>query len=261
METGAFMGLQSLLAKPFLDVIRWTDPDAGALAYRYPMDDLAIQSGTQLTVGKSQIAAFVSEGRIADVFGPGLYTLNARTLPLLTRTRNGEHDSTFKSDVYFFSTRIQIDQRWGTATPITIYDRELGAVRVRVYGVYSYRITDPRAFFNKVSGTRAVCYGEDVEGQLRSTLAGRLAEALSPTETAFPGLAANLTELARRVSERSRPAFAALGIGLDSLVIESLSVPEELQKIYTPLAAACAACAKSIPRSAKFCPECGKPQH
>jgi membrane protease subunit (stomatin/prohibitin family) len=253
------MGL--LLAKPFLDVIRWTDPDAGALAYRYPMDDLAIQSGTQLTVGKSQIAAFVTEGRIADVFGPGLYTLNARTLPLLIRTRNGEHDSTFKSDVYFFSTRIQIDQRWGTATPITIYDHELGAVRVRVYGVYSYRITDPRAFFNKVSGTRAVCYGEDVEGQLRSALAGRLAEALSPTETAFRDLATNLTELARRVSERSRPAFAAWGIGLDSLVIESLSVPEELQKIYAPLAAACAVCAKSIPRSAKFCPECGRPQH
>jgi membrane protease subunit (stomatin/prohibitin family) len=255
------MGLHSVLTKPFLDVIRWTDPDAGALAYRYPMDDAEIQSGTQLTVGKSQIAAFVSEGRIADVFGPGLYTLNARTLPLLIRTTSGEHDAAFRSHVYFFSTRIQIDQRWGTATPITIYDKELGAVRVRVYGIYSYRISDPRAFFNKVSGTRTVCFGEDVEGQLRNTLAGRLAEALSPTETAFPDLAANLNELARRVSERSRPAFAALGIALDSLVIESLSVPEELQKIYMPLAAACAGCAKPIPRSAKFCPECGKPQH
>jgi membrane protease subunit (stomatin/prohibitin family) len=254
------MGLDTVLVKPYLDVIRWTDPDAGALAYRFPMEDLEIQSGTQLTVGKSQMAAFVSEGRIADVFGPGLYTLDARTLPLLIRTASREHDVAFKSDVYFFSTRIQIDQRWGTATPITVFDKELGSVRVRVYGVYSYRITDPRAFFNKVSGTRAVCCGEDVEGQLRNTLAGRLAEALSPTETAFPDLASNFTELARRVSERSRPVFAALGIGLDSLVIESLSVPEELQKIYAVLAAACGACAASIPRSAKFCPECGKPQ-
>lgn len=253
------MGLHTTVVKPFLDVIRWTDADPGLLAYRYPTDELEIHAGTQLTVGKSQIAAFVSEGRIADVFGPGLYTLNARALPLLIRTSSAEHDSSFKSDVYFFSTRIQIDQRWGTATPVTIYDKELGAVRVRVYGVYSYRITDPRAFFNKVSGTRAICYGEDVEGQLRSVLVGRLSEALSPTETAFPDLAANLTELARRVSERSHPAFAALGIALDSLVIESLSVPEELQKIYTPLAA-CVACATAIPRSAKFCPECGKPQ-
>jgi membrane protease subunit (stomatin/prohibitin family) len=254
------MGLDSTVVKPYLDVIRWTDADAGALAFRFPMEDQEIHSGTQLTVGKSQIAAFVSEGRIADVFGPGLYTLNARALPLLIRARSGEPDSSFKSDVYFFSTRIQIDQRWGTATPVTIYDKELGAVRVRVYGVYSYRITDPRAFFTKVSGTRAVCYGEDAEGQLRGILAGRLSEVLSPTETTFPDLAANLTELARRVSERSRPAFAALGIALDSLVIESLSVPEELQKIFTPVAV-CAACTKAIPRSAKFCPECGKPQH
>ena len=112
-----------------------------------------------------------------------------------------------------------------------------------------------------MSGTRAICYGQDVEDQLRNIIAGRLAEALSATETAFPDLAGNLTELSRRVSERSRPAFAALGIALDSLVIESLSVPEELQKIYTPLTAVCVACAKPIPRSAKFCPECGKPQH
>ncbi|HEV3330615.1 MAG TPA: SPFH domain-containing protein [Bryobacteraceae bacterium] len=253
------MGLHTLV-KPFLDVIRWTDADPGSLAYRYPMDDLEIHSGTQLTVGKSQIAAFVSEGRIADVFDPGLYTLNARTLPLLIRTRSAEQDFSLKSDVYFFSTRIQIDQRWGTATPVTIYDKELGPVRVRVYGVYSYRITDPRVFFNKVSGTRAVCSGEDVEGQLRNILGGRLSEALSPTETAFPDLAANLAELARRVAERSRPAFAALGIALDSLVIESLSVPDDLEKLYQPLAA-CAACAKAIPRSAKFCPECGKPRY
>jgi len=253
------MGLPSVLVKPRLDVIRWTDGDAGALAYRYPMEDLEIPSGTQLTVGKSQIAAFVSEGRIADVFGPGLYTLNSRTLPALTRTTSAEPESAFHSDVYFFSTRIQIDQRWGTATPVTIYDKELGALRVRVYGVYSYRVHDPRAFFTKVSGTRTICYGDDVESQLRGILVGRLSEALSPAETAFPDLAANLTELARRVAEQARPAFATLGIALDSLVLESLSVPEELEKIYTPVAE-CVACSKAIPRSSKFCPECGKPQ-
>jgi len=253
------MGVNGTLVKPSLDVIRWTDPDAGALAYRYPMQDHDIASGTQLTVGRSQIAAFVSEGRMADVFDPGLYTLNVRTLPLLMRSRSADHDSPFKSDVYFFSTRVQIDQRWGTATPVTIYDGELGAVRVRVYGIYTYRIADPRAFFQKVSGTRAMCCGEEVEPQLRNTLAGRLSEALSPAETAFADLARNLGELARRVAEASRPAFASLGIALDSLVIESLSVPEELQKIYTPLAT-CTACDQAIPRSAKFCPECGKAQ-
>jgi membrane protease subunit (stomatin/prohibitin family) len=216
-----------------------------------------IPSGTLLTVGKSQMAAFVSEGRMADIFGPGLYTLNARSLPLLTRSRNAEQDSRFKSDVYFFSTRIQIDQRWGTATPVTIYDGELGAVRIRVYGIYSYRIADPRAFFNKVSGGRAICCGEEVEPQLRNTLVGRLSEALSPAERAFADLARNLTELSRRVAEAARPAFATLGITLDSLVIESLSAPEELEKLYTPLAT-CADCGKAIPRDSKFCPECGK---
>ena len=253
------MGVHGAVAKSSLDVIRWTDPDAGALAYRFPLDDHEIPSGTQLTVGKSQIAALVSEGRMADVFGPGLYTLNARALPVLLRGRSEDSDFINQADVYYFSTRIQIDQRWGTATPVTVYDRELGAVKVRVYGVYSYRVADPQAFFHKVSGTRATCGGDEVEPQLRSILGGRLAEALSPAEPAFADLARNLTELARRVAEASRPAFAVLGIALDSLVIENLSAPDELQKGYAPLTY-CTACAKEIARSAKFCPECGKAQ-
>jgi membrane protease subunit (stomatin/prohibitin family) len=197
------------------------------------MADLEIQSGAQLTVRESQMAAFVNEGRIADVFGPGLYTLNTRTLPLLTNLKNWEKEfqSPFKSDVFFFSTRIQIDQRWGTATPITIREKEFGAVRVRVYGIYSYRITDPRAFFTNVSGTQEVYHVEDLEGQLRHTIVARMTEVLAPADMPFLDMAANQAELARRVSEQLRPAFAALGIGLDSFVIQSLSLPEELQKM------------------------------
>src|SRR5579864_6356144 len=160
------MSLRSFLGKQFIDVIQWTEEEDGVLAYRYPMQDMEIQNGAQLTVRESQMAAFVNEGRIADIFGPGLYTLNTRTLPLLTNLKNWtkEFQSPFKSDVFFFSTRIQIDQRWGTATPITIREKEFGAVRVRVYGIYSYRVTDPRAFFTNVSGTQEVYHVEDLEG-------------------------------------------------------------------------------------------------
>ena len=127
------MTLISFLAKQFIDVIEWNEPEDGILAYRYPMQDLEIQNGGQLTVSESQMAAFVNEGKIADVFGPGLHTLNTRNLPLLTDLMNWDKDfeSPFKSEVYFFSTRLQIDQKWGTATPITIRDKEFGAVRLR----------------------------------------------------------------------------------------------------------------------------------
>ena len=151
------MDLKQFIAKQFIDVIQWNEPEEGMLACRYPMQDMEIQNGGQLTVRESQMAAFVNEGKIADVFGPGLHTLNTRNLPLLTDLNNWdkEFESPFKSDVYFFSTRLQIDQKWGTATPITLRDSEFGAVRLRGYGIYSYRISDPRTFFTQVSGTRA----------------------------------------------------------------------------------------------------------
>ncbi len=124
------MTLKQFLGKQFIDVIQWNEPEDGVLAYRYPMRDMEIQNGGQLTVRESQMAAFVNEGKIADIFGPGLYTLTTRNLPLLTDLKNWDKafESPFKSDVYFFSTRLQIDQKWGTATPITIRDKEFGAV-------------------------------------------------------------------------------------------------------------------------------------
>ena len=227
------MALLDFLTKQFVDVIQWTESDEDVLASRFPMQELEIQMGAMLTVRESQMAAFVNEGRVADVFGPGLYTLDTRTLPLLTDLMNWDKafESPFKSDVYFFSVRIKTNQRWGTATPITIRDKEFGAIRVRGYGIYSFHISDPRAFHTKVSGTREVYTVNDIEGQLRNTIVGRMADTFGQSGVPFLDMAANQIELGRRIAEHLRPTFSELGLTLDSFVVESLSLPEELQKI------------------------------
>jgi len=226
------MALRDFLAKQFIDVIQWTEPEDGVLATRYHMQDMEIQSGAQLTVRESQMAAFINEGRLADVFTPGLYTLTTRTLTLLTNLMNWDKDfqSPFKSDVYFFSTRIQTDQRWGTATPITIRDKEFGAVRLRGYGIYSWHVFDPRVFHGKVSGTRDVYMVGDIEGQLRNTIVATMTDAFAQSTVPFLDMAANQTELGRKISESLKPVFAALGLMLDTFVVENLSLPEELQR-------------------------------
>jgi len=226
------MALRDFLAKQFIDVIQWTELEDGVLAARYPMQDMEIQSGAQLTVRESQMAAFINEGRLADVFRPGLYTLTTKTLPLLTNLMNWDKEfkSPFKSDVYFFSTRIQTDQRWGTATPITIRDKEFGAVRLRGYGIYSWHVYDPRIFHSKVSGTRDAYLVGDIEGQLRNTIVATMTDAFAQSTVPFLDMAANQTELGHRIAESLKPVFAALGLMLDTFVVENLSLPEELQK-------------------------------
>ncbi|MGH9633035.1 MAG: SPFH domain-containing protein, partial [Bryobacteraceae bacterium] len=172
------MGIRDFFLKQFIDVIHWTEPEDGILAWRFPMKDMEIQNGAKLTVRESQMAAFVNEGRMADVLGPGLYTLNTNTLPLLTNLMNWDKlfQSPFKSDVYFFSTRLQTNQRWGTPQPVTIRDKEFGAVRLRAFGIYSYRLSDPRTFHMKISGTRDLYRVAELEGQLRNTIVGRMAD-------------------------------------------------------------------------------------
>jgi membrane protease subunit (stomatin/prohibitin family) len=329
------VALRDFLRKQFIDVIEWVEPEDGILAYRYPMQDREIQNGGKLTVRDSQMAVFVNEGQVADVFGPGLHTLNTHTLPILTYLMNWDKafQSPFKTDVFFFSTRLQTNQHWGTPNPITIRDKEFGAVRLRAFGIYSYRLADPKVFYSNVSGTRDIYRVPDLEGQLRNTIIGRLTDTFANSQLAFLDMAANQVTLSTQIANQLKPAFSALGLALDTFVVENLSLPEELQKVldqriqmnmvgdmgqYTkfqaaqaiPIAAAnegggaglgaglgagvamgqtiadavrqsissaasapsggvtagasdkkfCMNCGKQIPRSASFCPECGKPQ-
>ena len=227
------MALMDFIKKQFIDIIQWTEPDDGILAWRYPMRDMEIQYGGSLTVRESQLAVFVNEGKIADVFLPGRYTLTTATLPVLTYLRNWDKlfRSPFKSDVYFFSTRQQTDQRWGTTQPVTIRDKDFGAVRLRAFGNYSYRVADAKQFYNEISGTREAYTVADLDGQLRGIMLQHISDAVGASGIAFLDLAANLVEFARALREATAPAFEKLGLQLEIVTMQSVSLPEELQKI------------------------------
>lgn len=227
------MGLMDFIKKQFIDIIQWTEDGDGTLAWRYPMRDLEIQYGASLTVRESQMAVFVNEGKVADVFGPGMYKLTTQTIPVLTYLKNWDKlfESPFKSDVYFFSTRQQVDQRWGTPQPITIRDKDFGAVRLRAFGNYSYRIADPKLFHTEISGTRDVYTVADLDGQLRGLILQHISDAIATSGIPFLDLAMNQTEFASALATEIGPAFAAIGLKLDSMTVQSLSLPEELQKL------------------------------
>jgi membrane protease subunit (stomatin/prohibitin family) len=227
------MSLRDFITKQFIDVIEWVEPEEGILAYRYPMQDREIQNGGKLTVRDSQAAIFVNEGKVADIFGPGLYPLTTQTLPILTYLRNWDKafKSPFKSDVYFFSARIQTDQHWGTQNPISIRDKEFGAIRLRGFGIYSYHLSDAKSFYSKISGTRDLYRVADLEGQLRNTIVAKMTDAFAASQVPFLDMAANQGALAEKISEQLKPAFTEYGLTLDTFVVENLSLPDELQKV------------------------------
>ena len=225
------MSLGSFIRKQFIDVLQWNEETEGVLAWRFPMQDFEIQNGAILNVRESQVAVFVNEGTIADVFGPGTHKLTTQTLPVLTNLRNWDKffDSPFKSDVYFFSTRVQTGRKWGTPQPITIRDKDFDMIRVRAFGMFSYRVADARKFFTEISGTREIYTRDDVEEQLRGLLMATMASSLGGANVAFLDMAANQALMAQQVKGDLAAAFARYGIGLDEFNVASVSLPEELQ--------------------------------
>ena len=227
------MGLMDFIKKQFIDIIQWTEDGDGTLAWRFPMADMEIQNGGSLTVRESQVAMFVNEGKVADVFGPGTHKLTTQTLPVLTYLKNWDKlfESPFKSDVYFFSTRQQIDQRWGTQQPVTIRDKDFGAVRLRAFGNYGYRVVDARKFHTEISGTRERYTVADLDGQLRGLMLQHISDAVASSGIPFLDLAANQIEFAKALQEATAPSFDALGLKLETVTLQSISLPDELQKI------------------------------
>ncbi|WP_374338432.1 SPFH domain-containing protein [Methyloversatilis sp.] len=226
------MGIGDFIKKQFIDVLQWNEDGDGVLAWRYPMQDFEIQYGAKLTVRESQMAVFVNEGKVADVFGPGLHTLNTNTLPVLTYLQNWDKlfESPFKSDVYFFSTRLQLGRKWGTPQAVTVRDKDFGMVRLRAFGMYSYKLADPKRFFTEISGTRDRYTVEDMEMQLRNLVVSTMSSTLGSSEAPFLDMAANLGVMSETVKAAMTPVFERYGVAMDNFVVESISLPEELQK-------------------------------
>ena len=227
------MALMDFLKKQFIDILQWTEAGDGTLAWRFPVADMEIQYGASLTVRESQMAVFVNEGKVADVFGPGMYKLTTQTIPVLTYLKNWDKlfESPFKSDVYFFSTRQQVDQKWGTPQPITIRDADFGAVRLRAFGNFSFRVADPKLFHTEISGTREMYTTADLDGQLRGLVLQNISNAIASSDIAFLDLAANQLAFAQALTTQLAPEFAKIGLKLDGMTVQNVSLPEELQKI------------------------------
>ena len=226
------MGILDMLKGQLIDVIEWKDDSNDTMVHRYDRNGKEIMMGAQLTVRESQVAIMVNEGKLADVFQPGRYELSTQNMPILTALKSWKYgfNSPFKAEVYFINTKQFLDQKWGTSNPVMMRDAEFGMIRLRAFGIYSFRVGDPVAFLKEVFGTSAYMTVEGVTGQIKRTLVSGLSDAIAQSKIPALDLAANYDELSQFALNTLAPRIANLGLKLESFVIENISLPDEVEK-------------------------------
>lgn len=219
------------LRQQFIEVIEWLDDSGNTLLYRFPVKDQEIKNGAQLIVRESQSAVFVFEGQVADVFGPGRYTIDGGNTPILTKLGAWKYgfNSPFKSEVYFASTKQFTDLKWGTMNPVMMRDADFGMVRLRAFGIYSIRVSDPPAFIREVAGTNHRFQTEDIEGQLKRSLVSGFTDALGESKIAALDLASNYDELSSFARAKLNEEFKSFGLELAKFFVENISLPPEVE--------------------------------
>ena len=215
-----------------LKAIEWQDPSKNTILYKYPMDGRTIQFGSKLTVRDSQVAIFMNKGKIADVFGPGMHTLKTSNLPILTQLLALPYGfkSPFYADVFFINTKQFTNQKWGTSSPITMRDKEFGLIRLRGFGSYAFKVTNPEVFLKEMTGTNSTFTTEDIESFLRSHLVSCISDTIAESKIGALDLSANLTEFSQVALQDAKSNFESFGLELTKLVVESLTFPEEVEK-------------------------------
>lgn len=225
------MGLWDKIKGEFIDIIDWTDSTSDTIIYKFPRHQNEIKMGAQLTVRESQVAVFLNEGKIADVFQPGMYTLSTQNMPILSTLKGWKFgfNSPFKADVFFVSTKQFTNQKWGTKNPIMLRDAEFGPVRLRAFGSYAFRVSDAALFLKEIAGTDSEFNVEEINEQLRNIAVSRGMDAVAESKIPVLDLASNYDEVSKLITEKIRPEFNEMGLNLTKFLIENVSLPPEVE--------------------------------
>jgi membrane protease subunit (stomatin/prohibitin family) len=226
------MGLFDKLKNEFIDIIEWVDSSNDTIVWKFPRFQNEIKMGAKLTVRESQVAVFMNEGKIADVFQPGMHTLETQNMPILSTLKGWKYgfNSPFKADVFYISTKQFIDQKWGTKNPITLSDPRFGFIELRSFGSFAFRVTDGGKFIKEIAGTNENFSTEEVAEQLRSMIVSKFSDALGEGNIPVEKLAGNTDELSKLGKEKLNEDFLEYGLTITKFLVENISMPEELKK-------------------------------
>ncbi|MBX9582346.1 MAG: SPFH domain-containing protein, partial [Gemmataceae bacterium] len=226
------MGLWDRITGEFIDIIEWTEPSQNeVLSYRFTRYKNEIKNGAKLIVREGQAAAFVKEGQLADVKLPGTYTLDTNNMPILSTILGWKYgfESPFKAEVYFISTRQWTDQKWGTQNPVMVRDPEFGPVRLRAFGSYAFKVTDPATFLRELVATDPSFEAYEVSNQFRNAIVSRFVDVVGSAKIPVLDLAGNYEKMSKLALDRIGPDLAKMGISLTQFYVENISLPPEVE--------------------------------
>jgi excisionase family DNA binding protein len=227
------MGLMDYLKGQFLEIIEWTDDSRDTLSWRFPDDDKEIKKGAQLIVRESQVAQFLYLGQFGDTFGPGKHSLVTDNIPILSTLKGWKYgfESPFKADIYYVTTRLFTGNKWGTSNPIMMRDADFGIVRVRAFGTFDFRITDPKLFLKEVAGSDHHFRLDEFAETMRSRIVSVFSDALATAKVPVLDLATRYSDLGEALLPLINPATQGkYGIEISSFILENASVPPEVEK-------------------------------
>lgn len=228
------MGIFDFIRNEFIEVIEWVDNTTDTVIWKFQDKGNDIKNGAKLTVRESQVVVLMNEGEFGDVYNPGLHTLTTSNMPITTTLKSWKYafNSPFKVDIYFVNTKQFTNLKWGTSSPIIMRDAELGQIRLKSFGNFAIKINDPQKFITAFTGTNSYVKVDQLEATLRNIISSKMAEGFAEANVTVLDLTMQFSELSEKLMPVFRHEFDTYGVSLEKFFIESVSLPEEVEKMF-----------------------------
>ena len=218
----------------FLEILEWFDQTGNEIVQRIPESGSGeIKLGAQMIVRENQAGIFFYNGKAIHVFGPGRYTLKTGNIPILNKIMAIPWglSSPLRAEAYFINMKVFANLKWGTRDPVAFKDSELGLIRLRAFGIFNIRVIQPLLFVNSLIGTMSAFTTANLEDYLGQVIVSRLNDFMGENLDTILNLPGKYDEWAEGLQQRLTEDFSRFGLGLTSLYINSITPPQEVQKM------------------------------
>ena len=235
---------QGLVTDSEASIIQY-EGDNSTFVWKHPVEDF--NANSQLIVHESQEAIFMLNGKIIDVFGAGLYTLNDEALHSLKTDGDKISAGTCHAEVYFINKTVQMGIKWGTPSRVHFIEPKTGIpLDIGAAGELNIQVENSRKLLTKLVGTTdgltnkqilsAETIGDEgIHKTLQSyfrapiitTVKTYLASVIRENEINIFEIDAQMDLFSKALRDKLSPVLEEYGLSIPQFYVTNLSLPED----------------------------------
>lgn len=210
----------------------WVEDYKGEnIIWRLPKN---IMLNDNVLVREDEYGIYFRDGKALQVFDrPDRYALTSENIPIL-KNIFGTVIGNIQIGEFYWAQKREFRDKFGTSQPLAFRDVDFGVVQLRIFGQFSYKVSDPLLLITQFVGTKGVTKSEEIvewlKGQIIVVLNDTIGELKTKKQMGILDMPAYLQEIEQVCLGKLTQETENYGIKIMKFSGLNINMPEEVQE-------------------------------